>query len=133
MAEGGDIEMDVFDRGDLDDDEEEGTTFIASDGTRLNIDKERELAILSIPQDKDTDELRRELPKEKTNNFYIHTQAESKYTLAIDIDPNNFKLGQGDRLYAKRGTRSWVELTYKSNPRKFKSLNTIQRIAAWHL
>ena len=93
------------------------------------MDKEQELAILSIPQDKDTDELRRELLKEKLNNIYKYTQAESKYTLAIDIDPNNFKLGQGDRLYAKRGTRSWVELTYKSNPRKFRSLNTIQKIA----
>ena len=65
MAEGGDIEMDVFDRGDLDDDEEEGTTFIASDGTRLDMEEERKLAIQSIPQDKGTDELRRELLKEK--------------------------------------------------------------------
>ena len=105
MAEGGGIEIDVFDRGDLeeeyDDDEEEGTTFISSDGQRLNIDKERELAILSIPQDKDTDKLSRELLKQKLNNFYIYTRAERKYTLAIDIDPNNFKLEQGDRLFAK--------------------------------
>ena len=132
MAEGGDLEMDVFNRGDLEDDydvnDEEGTTFITEDGIKLNMDKELEHAILSIPQDKDTDELRRELLKEKLNNFYIYTRAESKYTLAIDIDPNNFKLEQGDRLFAK-DRASWVELTHKSNPRKFRSLNTIQRIA----
>ena len=119
MTEGGGFEMDDFD------DREENKQNDSLDWDEYDPNLDSQTQETTFGQGLDTAELKKELLKQKLNDFYSHVEKETTYKLAIDLDPNQFKLAKEDILFAKWKTK-WIQLTDKRNRHKVLSLSTIQ-------
>ena len=132
MAEGGDIEMNVFNRGEREDIQEDDdfdtSRIIVDDGIDTGLYEEQgdigkygeHLGTRLVPaSDELTRRLNLELKKDKLNAFYDYIKRETGYEPGI-IDSNNFIRDTKDQLYVKKGNSTVVRLTKRTNSGQFK-------------